>query len=126
MFTKCSKTSLRSLLKYLSDTNLLLSGEEKIIQEIGCYPPCKLRYFKLSSPLVVQFIDDQDTRHKLIFKIKIVKPTVEEQEEIYLYDSNNLMADVGGFLGMLLGASCVSLFDELLGIIIKLYSQLSG
>ena len=41
---------------------------------------------------------------------------VEHIKEKWLYDRNNFIADVGGFLGLTLGASIISLFDSVFGV----------
>ena len=37
----------------------------------------------------------------------------EEKEQYIIYDCNSFVADVGGFLGLLLGCSALSLYNEL-------------
>ena len=41
------------------------------------------------------------------------KAEVTEEVEFEVYDYNNLIADIGGFLGLLLGVSCVAIYDFL-------------
>lgn len=54
----------------------------------------------------VPVYDCRDTLLDLQFHVR--KPSVEVQEENLLYDGSNFLADVGGFLGLLLGMSCYS------------------
>jgi hypothetical protein len=35
----------------------------------------------------------------------------DEKVEYYTYDENSLIADIGGFLGLLLGHSAMSIYD---------------
>jgi len=44
---------------------------------------------------------------------------LEVAEEILRYDLGSLAADVGGFLGLLLGASLLSLYDTLVQIFLN-------
>lgn len=92
-------------------------GDQGLIQRSGCIPPCKLRMFKLNPPTTIQFYNELSGVHdkyRLILEFIMTKPTIEEHEEVYLFDGNNLLADIGGFLGMLLGASCLTLFDKMM------------
>ena len=49
------------------------------------------------------------------FQIKclINEDAYEEKEQYIIYDWNSFVADVGGFLGLLLGCSALSLYNEL-------------
>ena len=40
-----------------------------------------------------------------------------EEEQYIIYDSNSFLADVGGFLGLVLGSSMLNLFDEVVGLL---------
>jgi hypothetical protein len=39
---------------------------------------------------------------------------VEVQEEVWLYGTSSFIAEVGGYLGLLLGASCYTVYEELI------------
>ena len=42
-----------------------------------------------------------------------------EEEEYYIYDFDTFIADVGGYMGLLLGSSIISLMDEVESLLIK-------
>ena len=89
-------------------------GDKSIIQETGCAPPCTIKHFKTNPPTVLSYYEEKsgvDESYRLKVKLSTKKTTLEQQEEIYVFTGNNLVADFGGFLGMLLGASCLTLFD---------------
>ena len=46
---------------------------------------------------------------------------IEVKERVWLYDGNDLVADIGGFLGLLLGASIYTLADLLLSNVEKFF-----
>ena len=48
---------------------------------------------------------------------KIGKTSYKEEEQYVIYDFNSFIGDVGGFLGLLLGYSALSIYDELIGMI---------
>ena len=47
-----------------------------------------------------------------IVTISPVSTTVEETQEYYSYTKMDLLADIGGYMGLLLGASILSLFED--------------
>ncbi len=51
----------------------------------------------------------------LLLSLTYGRAEVVVREEFYAYDFNNFIADVGGFLGLLLGQSVVSLVDGVTG-----------
>jgi hypothetical protein len=55
----------------------------------------------------------------LFFQVR--KTTVLTEEQIWLYNSNNFIADVGGYLGLLLGFSCLSMYKNLQKWILRLF-----
>jgi hypothetical protein len=75
----------------------------------GCVARCTLDTYR---------IDVYRTRVPLVAGLTTVslshtQADMVSEEEHYVYDGNNLVADVGGYLGLLLGASVMSLYDAL-------------
>ena len=40
-----------------------------------------------------------------------------EEEQYVIYDGNSFLADVGGFLGLVLGSSMLNIYDEVVGLL---------
>ena len=58
----------------------------------------------------------------MTFRIK--DKIVNVRKQYVIYDSNSFIADVGGFMGLLLGFSLLSIYDEIEGLIKKLKKKL--
>ncbi len=48
------------------------------------------------------------------------------EEEAYVYDGDNLIADVGGYLGLLLGASIMSFYDAFVHVLVVAKDKFFG
>ena len=51
-----------------------------------------------------------------------MRPTIEsgvfeEREQYLVYDSDSLLADIGGFMGLLLGSSMYGIYQDSVGIV---------
>ena len=46
-------------------------------------------------------------------KFKIIERSYEEKEQYIIYDTGSFFADVGGYMGLLLGCSLASLYYEI-------------
>ena len=55
--------------------------------------------------------------HDILLEIIISNPSYQEMEQYVLYDSESFIADVGGFMGLLLGYSALSIYNELVNIL---------
>ena len=53
------------------------------------------------------------TKEDIHLRIKIMDRSYTEIEQYIIYDTGSFFADVGGFMGLLLGASLLSLYSEL-------------
>ena len=40
-----------------------------------------------------------------------------EEEQYVIYDGNSFLADIGGFLGLVLGSSMLNIYDEVVGLL---------
>ncbi len=88
-------------------------GENEIYNLTGCLGPCEM--FDYGETVVQEM--QPDPRKDLALGEKSLNLHVyfdsgrhEAREEYYVYDDNSLIADVGGYLGLLLGHSAFSLF----------------
>ena len=54
---------------------------------------------------------------ELELKFRIISPSYEEEDQYIIYDFNSFIGDVGGFLGLLLGYSILSLYGDMVGIL---------
>ena len=50
---------------------------------------------------------------KVIVSLQIDDKFFIEEEQYYVYDFNSFFADVGGYMGLLLGSSLLSIYDEI-------------
>ena len=50
---------------------------------------------------------------KVIVTLQINDKFFIEEEQYYVYDFNSFFADVGGYMGLLLGSSLLSIYDEI-------------
>ena len=48
------------------------------------------------------------------------------KEQFYIYDTPNLIADFGGYLGLLLGYSLLGFYDTLMDLCEKLFEKCNG
>ena len=46
-------------------------------------------------------------------------PTITVEEEVYLYDGQSFFGEVGGYMGLLLGASILSMYEDIEGFVKK-------
>ena len=99
------KNSSDTILKHLS-----LLSEGNIFEYLGCMPSCHKNDIKLTK--VKEFARTKDTTNttlKLTFSF--MDGGFDMKEEIYIYDSISLVADCGGYMGLLLGCSFLSIYQ---------------
>ena len=56
-------------------------------------------------------------RNDAVFVFTIYNKTYVEEEQYILYDTNSFFADVGGFMGLILGSSILNMYDEFIHVI---------
>ena len=74
---------------------------------------CERNIWKFSS-LYTQSYGNKDVLHGTMITITMPSDEVEISEEVRLYTAANFIADFGGYLGLLLGASVISFVDVIL------------
>ena len=65
-----------------------------------------------------------DDKYKLTFKI--LDRSYKEEEQYMIYDLGNFIADVGGYMGLLLGCSLMSLYSEVEAFLTRLFCGLGN
>ena len=86
--------------------------DEKEIYDItGCMPGCSKSKIELVPEYINNMIDDD----KKVARLSFVYPTGEYDfvEEYYIYNWGSFIADVGGYLGLLLGSSLLSMYHTM-------------
>lgn len=94
-----------------------------IVKATGCVPSCRLRKYeaKVTSTKIPPLGDAISNKTHNLY-IQMPQPMVTFQSEKYFYDSSSFIADVGGFLGLLLGLSVMDIAE----IVINLVKRVMG
>ena len=93
-------------------TPLQYSNANKIYELTGCLASCERNEYSINDADFHSFARFNHL-HELHLRFKITKGSYKEEEQYIIYDFNSFIADVGGLLGLLLGSSALSLYDEI-------------
>ena len=106
----CDLTQMKPGVNLLT-TKISNMDEAHVHSLTGCLPPCQYEEFVLKEGAIKEGWACQPNGSKPL-ELEILVPTgrYEEKEQYVVYDTNSLIADVGGFLGLLLGHSMLSLY----------------
>ncbi len=98
--------------KFMNMSALLYSSGEVVLERItGCQSSCKYFDYELKEIARVEKVfpnKDNATEQLLVFSVFITDPSYTVEREVLKYDVKDLVADVGGYLGLLLGASILN------------------
>ena len=86
-------------------TNLNKMDEREIFEQTGCVPGCSKSEFGLLTLQELQIMGK-----KLELTLSFMQGEYDLIEEYYIYDYTSFIADVGGYLGLLLGYSLLSMY----------------
>ena len=97
--------------------------EKEIFEITGCMPGCSKSVIELLLEYENNLIDDD----KNVAKLSFVYPRGEYDliEEYYIYNWGSFIADVGGYLGLLLGYSVLSMYQIIIPLLIKQVKEVS-
>ena len=96
----------------------------KIYETTGCLASCERdEYGKMD---VTWSEKSSEPIKDLHMAFLIRSGSQEEKEEYLLYDTNSFIADVGGFMGLCLGLSLFSLYNEVVDLVVRLKSNFCG
>ena len=109
----CNSTPEYSAWKNIS---MVLEQAESnpIYKMTGCLASCQRNEYTLTgSDFTKKKFLWNVGKTKLELPFKIMGSSYKEEEQYVIYDFNSFIGDVGGFLGLLLGYSALSIYDEL-------------
>ena len=105
----CTTKSQLLQLKHYLDKFLVYNSNE-VYHFTGCLSSCEKDIFSL----VKEPITCKDNWLDLFYlDLTITDRWHKEEEEYIIYDTDSFIADVGGYMGLLLGFSILSLYHEM-------------
>lgn len=96
------------------------ADESEIYKMTGCLSACEKDQYSLNADQWEKVYQGFGSQCEYRIRFKIMDRTYEEQEHYVIYDTDSFFADVGGFMGLLLGSSLLSLYNEMEGLLMKL------
>ena len=112
-YSKGPPCRTKSQLFALAETmhNLSMSNDNDVYVLSGCLPSCERDvYAIIAEPMTCYY---RPHLMEYILKLRITDRSYEERKQYIIYDSDSFVADVGGYLGLLLGYSILSLYNEM-------------
>lgn len=83
--------------------------------EADCLPPCIVHEFTAEpQPLNAMAFPLPGIDYKFFIQYQVSDDVIRVKKDQYVYDINNLIGEIGGSLGLFLGASLVSLWENIL------------
>ena len=119
--TKAQLLALANVSRILAQAN----GND-LYDMVGCLSPCEKHKYSLSlDPIKVEYANAWigEPVGELHLRFIHLDGTYEEQEQYVIYDMNSFIADVGGYMGLLLGCSLLSLYNEMETLLRKIFSK---
>ena len=116
MGQKMTCTNATQLLTWKQISRVLQEANaNKIYKMTGCLAACERDEYKQIDGTLTKVFKKGNNDIKLDFRI--LSNSYQEMEQYFLYDTDSFIADVGGFMGLLLGFSALSLYNELVNIL---------
>ncbi len=107
--------------------NLSHVSEDEIFKVTGCLAPCRRTEYKLT-PVggVKNGLGTALGPERRTFWLRILYPNAkyEIKEQYFVYDHNSFIADVGGYLGLLLGHSLFSIGCSMKDVLSRLVQKI--
>ena len=119
----CQSTS--DLKKFAAIAGRLQYADESTIYNMtGCLSSCERDKFDIKMTETTEsthVIPVRQVSIQLYLYITIHDTSFIGEEQYVIYDYNSFIADVGGYMGLLLGSSILSLFDQFEGLVNNVY-----
>jgi hypothetical protein len=108
-FPTCNETAQFQKLNDL--TIKLVEADDNAIYNItGCISACNKNEYELKA--ITDLLPYDLPKHQLLLNIGFNSGRYIEKEQYVVYDTNSFVADVGGYMGLLLGHSLFSLYHN--------------
>ena len=95
-------------------TGLDTMDEREIFEMTGCMPGCEKSEFDLMT-----IVETPKADRILSFYLTYLHGEYDRIEEYYIYDHISFIADIGGYLGLLLGYSLLSMYQTLINCVLS-------
>jgi hypothetical protein len=97
----------------------------QFIKSTGCIPKCISYKYKAETVTATPSDNKNDITSEMKLIVYVGRPSLTVHEEYDIYSEDDLFADMGGFLGVLLGFSFLGAFSDILQIFVKISSKKS-
>ena len=89
----------------------------EMLAETECTVPCETLNYKLVSKTLETNVTGASGTQSLLIRVENGKMPVRKETLLYTFD--NFVADIGGYLGLLLGQSLLTIHDMTKGVVFK-------
>ena len=86
---------------------------QEIVETTGCNKPCTYNEYKFTSQTPAEDTLTTTPENQIFIVFWAVSRTTQVEEEVLLYPLLSLVSDFGGTLGLFLGFSFLSLWQEI-------------
>ena len=116
----CSSPEEYDLFQAIAIQSMNLDSEyiEKVAK---CIPQCKRTEY--SAKLRFSAAGDPSLAGKWLLRIYFGRDKFPVKEQFFIYGTANLIADFGGYLGLLLGYSLLGFYDTLVGFLVRVFKR---
>ena len=109
---QCNTTSQLSQLEKISII-LSESYDNDIYAMTGCLSSCEKDIYNVIQEPMTCIPNGVEGSFKFLLQLRMTDRSYEERKQYVIYDHTSFIADVGGYMGLLLGCSLLSLYNEL-------------
>ena len=109
--TLCNTTEQLSHFKNIS-SNLFGSDDYDVYAMTGCLSACEKNVYSII-PEATSCADQVKYGEQFLLTLRVNDRSYEERKQYIIYDTDSFIADVGGYMGLLLGCSIWSLYNEI-------------
>jgi hypothetical protein len=117
----CNETWQYEKLYNLKQESAYMDDSE-IFENMGCLSSCKKTKYILN-PLSGLVTKNKYSPNRFKIKLFFSSGRYNEKTQYWIYDMNNLIADIGGYLGLLLGYSLLSLYNRMVENIVSRFED---